>query len=151
MSAPVRKSAVATAFSLVEVLLALGLVSFALIGLMSLLPVGLKTFRQADMTTTETQIALALANQLQLSGFTNALKGGNASYYYNADGQPAADRGGPGTLYTVTVSAATNVSLPSSGPGKASANIVALLFSITCKTAPQTTNVIPAYISNNGS
>ncbi|SDU29342.1 Verru_Chthon cassette protein B [Verrucomicrobium sp. GAS474] len=143
--------ACATAFSLVEVLLALGIVSFALIGLMSLLPVGLKTFHQADMTTTETQIAQTLVNRLQLSGFTNALGGGNASYYFTSEGQPTADRGGQNTLYTVTVTAATNVALPGAAGGSHSANILSLLFSITCKTAPQTTNVIPAYISNNGS
>ena len=148
---PVRSSH-SPAFSLAEVLLALGVVSFALVALMSLLPVGLKSFRQADITMTEAQIAQSLVNQFQLGGFTNGIATGTSMYSFTRDGHPVSGGNLSDALYTVTVRTATNVALPNAATGgKPSANILSVLFLITCKSSPQTTNVIPAYISNNGS
>ena len=150
---PVRSSH-SPAFSLAEVLLALGVVSFALVALMSLLPVGLKSFRQADITMTEAQIAQSLVNQFQLAGFTNAVAMRTSTYNFTRDGHPVSGSNGSSadTVYTVTVRTATNVALPNAATGgKPSANILSVLFFITCKSSPQITNVIPAYISNDGS
>lgn len=57
------------AFSLVEVTFALGIMSFALVGLMGLLPVGVSTFHSATDSSTGTQIAQRLLNEAQQTDF----------------------------------------------------------------------------------
>ena len=57
------------AFSLVEVTLAMGIMSFALVGLMGLLPIGVSTFHNATDSSTGTQIAQRLLNEAQQTDF----------------------------------------------------------------------------------
>ena len=59
----------ASAFSLVEVTFALGIMSFALVGLLGLLPVGVSTFHSATDSSTGTQIAQRLINEAQQTDF----------------------------------------------------------------------------------
>ena len=57
------------AFSLVEVTLALGIMSFALVSLIGLLPVGLSTFHDSVDSSTGTQIAQRLLDEAQQTDF----------------------------------------------------------------------------------
>ena len=71
------------AFSLVEVVLALGVVAFAFVALFSLLPVGMGVFREAMDTSVSTQIVQRIAGDAQETDFDNlvdpAKNGGTAT------------------------------------------------------------------------
>ena len=75
------------AFSLVEVCLALGIVSFALLSVVGLMPVGLSAMRQAMDQTTEAQIARTISGEAALVPFDEldqyAAKG---PYYFTQEG-----------------------------------------------------------------
>ena len=57
-------------FSLIEVVLAVGVAAFALVALMGLLPVGLATFKSTMNTAVGTQISQRVFNDLQVSDFS---------------------------------------------------------------------------------
>lgn len=59
------------AFSLVEVVLAVGVAAFALVALLGLLPAGLKTFRGSMNTAVGSQIAQRIFNDMQVSDWSN--------------------------------------------------------------------------------
>ncbi|XHR27338.1 MAG: prepilin-type N-terminal cleavage/methylation domain-containing protein [Chthoniobacteraceae bacterium] len=66
-------------FSLVEVMLALGVMSFAMTGLIGLLSVGLGLSRNFMNITSETQVVQTVSNELQLMDYS-AVVGGSATY-----------------------------------------------------------------------
>ncbi len=68
-SAVIPSKSKATGFSLVEVALAIGIIAFAFVALMSLLPAGLTTFRRALDISICTQIAQRLVSESQLVDF----------------------------------------------------------------------------------
>ncbi len=59
------------AFSLVEVVLALGIIAFAFVANIGMLPVGLQTFRDSADKTQTTQIAQNLLAEAQQTPFEN--------------------------------------------------------------------------------
>ena len=59
------------AFTLIEVLLALGIVSFAFMALCGMLPVGLKTYRDAMDATCRANIVRVVSAELAQSPYTN--------------------------------------------------------------------------------
>lgn len=64
-----RLKSLQSAFSLIETALALGIVAFAFVGLMGMLPAGLATFRGAVDTTVGAQIAQRVAADAQQADF----------------------------------------------------------------------------------
>lgn len=60
-------------FSLVEVTLALGIASFALIAVIGLLPVGLKSVKNANEQAGAANVLNAIANSLRLASSTNSV------------------------------------------------------------------------------
>lgn len=79
-------------FSLIEVVLALGVVSFTLAALLGLLPVGLNTLRQTMNTTAEAQIMQTVSSALQVSDFKPLASSQNlpgCPRYFNEEGQRA--------------------------------------------------------------
>jgi uncharacterized protein (TIGR02598 family) len=58
-------------FSLVEVVLAIGIVAFAFLPLLGLMPIGLSTSRQAIDTTIEAQIIQQMTSQAQQTDFSS--------------------------------------------------------------------------------
>ncbi len=74
-------------FSLVEVVIALGVVSFAFFTLVCLMPVGLKTMHDAMDTTTEGMIVQQIASEARLGSFTNLEADyNNQTFYCDDDG-----------------------------------------------------------------
>jgi uncharacterized protein (TIGR02598 family) len=75
-------------FSLIEICIALGIVAFAFVALLGLLPVGLGNFSKAMDTQTSTEIYQRLAAELQETEFDNLIKIGksqtaqNKMYFY---------------------------------------------------------------------
>jgi type II secretory pathway pseudopilin PulG len=66
-SSPLGKT---TAFSLIEVVLALGVVAFAFVALLGMLPVGLNAFNNSIDSTMETQMAQSVMSQLRQAKFS---------------------------------------------------------------------------------
>lgn len=91
------------AFSLVEVTIALGIVSIALLSVMGLMPVGLTTMREAMDQTTEAQIMRRVAGEAALIPF-DKLDAHVASgpFFFTQDGTLQASKNSQ-TRYTVSL------------------------------------------------
>jgi uncharacterized protein (TIGR02598 family) len=153
-----RQALSGRAFTLVEVVLALGVVCFGIISMLGLLTVGLKTFHDAMSQTTETEIAQQLANQLQLANFSTlaANKTGSTNYFTqegiqltNAAGSTTAPTS---TVYTATINAPSVLTVPGGdSTSTITTNTMTFVISIWSVNSPQTTNAFAIQIANNGS
>lgn len=77
------------AFSLVEVAIAMGLITFCMVAMLGLLPVGLSTFRAAMEATIESQIVNQIASDAALMPFSKLSDfAGGSPYYFNEEGSP---------------------------------------------------------------
>ncbi len=87
-------------FTLIETALALGIVAFALVPVVALLPIGLQTSKSASDLTMSAQIAQRLAGMIQqtdepsskLANGSSTLMG--SYYYFDGEGQPLATTSG---------------------------------------------------------
>lgn len=98
----------ASAFSLVEVVIALGLVSFCFVGVIGLLPVGLNQQSKAVQSTRATQLAMAVAADLR--SFATSQSGASHSGRYQL---PVSSGGG----LTNTIFASETLALLPSAEG----------------------------------
>jgi uncharacterized protein (TIGR02598 family) len=107
---PRRRSA-RGGFSLIETALALGVVGFALISLLGMLPTGLQTFRKAmDFTlqTEMTQVLIGKANQMSFSSLSQLAA---QPYYFDDNGNLVTADDATGT-YIAHIVVASAVTLP---------------------------------------
>ena len=70
-------------FSLVEVVIAVGITGFALLALVALLPHGIKTMRDAGNIAAEARISKALSGEVQLSEWEEIEDFNNTFRYYD--------------------------------------------------------------------
>lgn len=141
-------------FSLVEVTMALGVISFALVALVGMLPVGMSNFRQAIDNQTQAEIVQQVASEVQVMSFRDLSD--PTAYLTKSEFFPKYfdERGGeveasdPNRLYTVRSQPATNPKLP--GASSYAASLLVLNFEILKKTAPKVTNVFSLTVSDNG-
>lgn len=127
-------------FTLVEVTIAMGLVTFVLVALMGLLSVGLGSGREAQVQTLEAMALRQIRAGLQTntpSGFTGA------TYYYNYDGSTNASAGGAYLQCQVTVNQPTN----SLAVGDFSGVILEFSHPLSGPATNRTTNVFHTSIS----
>lgn len=80
VSLPIR-SRRKSGFSLVEVVLALGICSFAMVAIVGMIPVGLSTFKDAMNTTVQSQIVQRIAGDVLLADYQNLATGQEETYY----------------------------------------------------------------------
>lgn len=93
-----------SAFTLVETVLAIGIVSFAMISILGLVPVGLGTFRKAMNLTVESAIVQSVAGELQRIDYSNEIQRTDPLYFYFDDqGVRIPNSGSSFLLYTVQV------------------------------------------------
>ncbi len=83
-----RRSA---AFTLVESVIAIGIVSFAMLSILGLIPVGLGTFRQAMSLTVEASIVQAVSGQLMRADYTNLASSSSTNMYFDQEGNRVAE------------------------------------------------------------
>src|ERR1700761_2326973 len=112
-----QRRSVSQAFSLVEVVIALGVTSFALLSMVALIPMGLIQARQASDTTTESQIVQYARNEIEMTPFTNLSAWAATTSYYDNQGLPTT-QGSAEQIYTVHY-AVTNVSMSTGGSSSA--------------------------------
>ncbi|CAN5384039.1 hypothetical protein BH09VER1_BH09VER1_07260 [soil metagenome] len=107
-------------FSLVEVVLAIGIFSFAIVAIFGLLSVGMRSSKESDNDLAISLMARTVASSLRLEGFSSVLTnagyvqgGASPKYYFNHEGELAVTNGVPAatalpdSLYSCTVARAT--------------------------------------------
>ena len=107
------------AFSLLEVVIALGIVGFALTTLIGLMPVGLNIFRDSITATVQTDVLRQLTSQFQETPF-NKLTNSTKMLYFSDQSAPVETDAD--ALLGVTYTFTANTDLLSSG-GYANANL----------------------------
>lgn len=88
---PVGRFPLHRGFSLVEIVLAIGITSFALIATLGLLPVGLNTLRESSTQTAVANISQYVRGELQQISFNpstsfNVQNLNSTTYYFTRDG-----------------------------------------------------------------
>ena len=137
------------AFSLVEVVLALGVVTFACITLLGLLTMGLVTVRSAVGNTVQAQIVQAVINGSEVQSYVNTFQ---TNMYFNNEGTVVAATDAT-MVYGASVTAIplTNSTATPSPYAYNSTNSASMLqVAITNRTAPGVTNVFSLVWSNSG-
>jgi uncharacterized protein (TIGR02598 family) len=129
----------ARAFSLVEVVLALGVITFACLTLLGLMGVALQTFRHAINATVQAQIIQAVINGSEVQSYNSAY----STNLYLSDEGTVVSQGDPSQLYTATVNAITTGLPLASGSSSTTANSIAveLQVHVASKSNPSVTNV----------
>ena len=118
------KKITSPAFTLVEVVLALGVVSFAVVTLLALIPTGMSVFQQAQTNNVETQIVQQINTELQNAPFSSLFSatgvgtnttvfGASGTRSYDMEGNyltgPATSPNPPVYIVTLTSYPFTNV------------------------------------------
>ncbi|MDR0534466.1 MAG: Verru_Chthon cassette protein B [Verrucomicrobiales bacterium] len=132
-------------FSLVEVVLALGILVFCLVALLGLLPMGIQSFRSAMSMTVESQIAQSLSSDLQLTDFSNLRAG---TYYFDDQGMLLSDAPNAAdarVIYTATVTL-QDLDSPADLPSTA---VVNAMIEIVNKSTPNKKSDYSVIVANN--
>jgi uncharacterized protein (TIGR02598 family) len=98
------------AFSLVEVVVALAVVSFAIIGIIGFIPVGLQNLRSAIDMSTQTRIVESVTSSMNETGFTNVVAW--STNYYDDEGNTMTNATSPGVLYEAVINATAPTLIP---------------------------------------
>lgn len=149
---PPRRPHVRAAFSLVEVTLALGLVAFALISVLGLMPVGLTTMREAMDQTTQSQISRRVAGEMMLTPFSKLDAWlANGPIYFDDQGEKQAAENGE-TRYSVEIRRGVSSFPGSSNETNLQGSLATFLIEIRRGSGPSapfvSTNVV--HIPNSG-
>jgi len=102
-------------FSLVEVAIAIAIISVAFIPILNLVPMGMNNFRNSSDTSIGAQISQQVVNQIQETDFTTLLTAKQPTLYFDAYGGalPSAN----GALYNVCVRVSQAPVLPGAQSG----------------------------------
>lgn len=101
-----------SAFTLVEVTIALGIISFALLAMIGLIPAGLGSLRDSTQQSINAQILQQISSGLTVKSFVNRTDFSafsSTNLYFDADAQPLATASGARYRAVIT---AQNPSLP---------------------------------------
>ena len=98
------------AFSLIEVVLAIGIVSFAFVGMFALLPAGMTIFRQAIDNSIGSQIVQRIVNEAQQTDFPVLTAAPVTTRYFDDQGNEVTAANN--SLYTAEVSVLARTDVP---------------------------------------
>lgn len=157
---------VTTAFSLIEVVLAIGVTSFTLLVMVALLPMGLRTAHLAADATTQSQIVQFARNQMEMTSFTNLGTWASTNLYFDNQGLPTTATD-PEQIYAVsfgvvnvglsTNNGSTNAYLGpnanltnSAGASQADAQLVQVYIVNRTASGPSATNLVTIVVPNSG-
>jgi len=96
------KTSGAVGFTLVEVTISLGIVAFAMVSLVGLLPAGLSNFRVAMSNTIEAQIVQALSEDVAATDFAHLAGLANQKFTFDSRGVETAANG-KFAVYTASI------------------------------------------------
>lgn len=100
------------AFSLIEVVLAIGIVSFAFVGMFALLPAGMTIFRQAIDNSIGSQIVQRIVNEAQQTDFPALTAAPITTRYFDDQGNELEPTAANNSLYTAEVSVLAQTPVP---------------------------------------
>jgi uncharacterized protein (TIGR02598 family) len=131
-------------FSLVEVILALGICAFAVIAIMGLLPLALDSAGEALTMARRAKVIQKVSNDLQQAQFSGlAADITNRTWTFDVSGIETADP--TQTFFTVTGDPPRDLTLP--GASSANPDLAAVVVRIA---TPSATNLVPLLIANRG-
>jgi len=136
-----RQSGKRQAFSLIEVVLAIGIVSFAMVSILGLIPVGLITFRNAMDLSVEANIAQRLVGEVQRTEFTNLC---STNFSFDDQGIEVAPAS---AVFTAQVDPPK--ALDAEGIVQTNASARMVLIRISNRMHPTATNSYPVVIANS--
>ena len=90
-------------FSLVEVVIALGIVATVMVALLALLPLGMDALRQAADLSVQSRIAQDLIGDVQQADWKSLERYRNELRYYDGEGVPLETAGSGRRLYTAKI------------------------------------------------
>lgn len=102
---PAKLASFRRGFTLVETTIAMGIVAFAMVPILGLVPMGLTTFRNAISVTAEAQIVQGLSNEILLTDYqllTDKYSSEQVSYYSD-EGEHLLSGGDAAALYQAKV------------------------------------------------
>ncbi|MEI6071372.1 MAG: Verru_Chthon cassette protein B [Verrucomicrobiae bacterium] len=114
-------------FSLVEVTLAIGIVAFAFLTILGLIPTGLRTFRGAIDTSVSGQIFQRIVNEAQQTDFDTLVATTQTTRYFDDQGNDVASAGN--WIYQVNTRILPSTDLPD-GTAGANANLATITVQI---------------------
>ncbi len=117
-----------SAFSLVEITMALGIVAFGLISVVGLMPIGLTTLRQTVETSVSTQITQVVINEVQQADYKSLPA--TQLYYFDDQGNLLKSGSDPLKIYDVRLQITKGTTIPGS-LGTSSENLATLSITIS--------------------
>jgi len=117
-------------FSLIEIALALGVVSFAFVSILSLVPLGMSMFHSAVDISVGTQISQRVVNDLQQADFGTLVNSSQPIRYFDEQGQEVSSTVG---IYQVNIQVQPSLALP--GASTANSNMAHILIQIARNSA----------------
>ncbi|MDR3402986.1 MAG: Verru_Chthon cassette protein B [Chthoniobacter sp.] len=129
-------------FSLVEVVLAVGVIAFAFVAIMGLLPAGLQQFRQAIDNSVCTQIAQRIIQDAQLTDYATLvdathLPANTAGYYMQANSYCATDVSKSNPIHVRYFDESGNEIIPQ-GSVPSSTELASIIYHVNTRIAPAT-------------
>ena len=100
-------------FSLIEIVIAIGLAAFAIVGLIGLMPQGLTTLKQSRSDSLRAEILKSVANTAKQTDFSPISSLNGTNFYFDADGVLVAS-GSPDALYQAVLGT-NSANVPASG------------------------------------
>jgi uncharacterized protein (TIGR02598 family) len=147
----------ARGFSLVEVVMALGIMSFALMGIVGLLPAGLSQFRQAVDVTVKAQISQELTAMVQRTDYAKLSDFGDQGSprisYYDSEGALLTANAEGTYAYMAKTYRTTDADLGhllAPTWSKPLTNVSAVKIAITSRTSPDRPHNSISYVANTG-
>jgi uncharacterized protein (TIGR02598 family) len=144
-------------FSLVEVAISMAVVSFAIISILGLVPMGMTNFRLALNNTVQSQIVQSVTSELEQTSFTNAVFTPGTSTYGTYDNDGNATTLASQVIYTaaLTVAPVNGTSQPvnlvnstANVPTTMQTSANAVTISIVNKSQPAQTNTYSIIVAN---
>jgi uncharacterized protein (TIGR02598 family) len=100
-------------FSLIEIVIAIGLAAFAIVGLIGLMPQGLTTLKQSRSDSLRAEILKSVANTAKQTDFSLISSLNGTNFYFDADGVLVTS-GSPDALYQAVLGT-NSANVPASG------------------------------------
>ena len=114
-------SAALRGFSLVEVVLALAIISIVMVSLVGMLPVGLTTFRGSSTRTISVQISQRILNESRQAGFSNLSAMPQIRYFTEEGDETTATS--PTKIYVARTDVIIRVIVPGTGSAFSNASL----------------------------
>jgi uncharacterized protein (TIGR02598 family) len=137
------------AFSLVEVVMALGIAAFCLVALLGLMPVGLKTVRDARGDALRAEVLKAMGNIAQQTDYSLLGNLAGKKYYFDINGLVVSSASADAIYEAVLSTGTVNVPSSSTSTALSGATSVTVAIRRSANTNSEaTTHTL--FISNNG-